>query len=486
MNIELNKVYNLDCLEFMKTLPDNSIDSIVTDPPYGLSQPPDIYEVLKCWMNGEPFKHSKKGFMSAEWDSFVPGPEFFKEMYRIMKPGAHIACFAGSRTQDLMGIAIRMAGFEIKDTIFFLHSSGFPKNHNIPVNIDKKLGYKPKIIGQKQAGMGTGDSFGMRQAEGSNSEAERVAPVYEATSDEAKKWEGFGTALKPAYEPIILAKKPNEKGLSIAENVLKWGTGAINIKGCRVGSETRWNSSAKSSNGSFVASPKSGVDYIGQEVEGRWPADIVHDGSDKILDMFAEFGETKSSKSSSLRKTGTNGSFLSNGGNFQTQAYGDEGSPSRMFNSLEYDEEDLDLMFYHCAKPSIADKDEGLEKYFEAKQKPGEYCLSSHNGESRLEKSLPRFNIHPTIKSTNLMRWLCKLVTPPNGLIYDPFSGSGSTGKAAGIDGFDFIGTEMDEEFCKIANIRLNFGIDNRHILASRKKPLIKNKRKINNSNDFF
>jgi len=308
MNVELNKVYNEDCLEFMKRLPDNCLDSIVSDPPYGLSEQPDIYEVLKCWMNAEPYKHTKKGFM-------------------------------------------------------------------------------------------------------------------------------------------------------------------------------------QSSIGSFVASPNSKVDYIGQEVEGRWPCDIVHDGSEVILDMFEEFGETKSSKTPGLRKSGTNGSFLSDGGNFETQAYGDEGSAARMFNSLEYDDEDLQLMFYHCAKPSIADKDEGLEKYFEVKQNAGEYCLSSHNGESRLEKSLPRFNIHPTIKSTALMRWLCKLLTPKGGLIYDPFSGSGSTGKAAMIEGFKFIGTELDEEFSKIANARVEFALTNRELLLSKNgKPLLKNKKRtpVSSNNEFF
>lgn len=491
MNIELNKVYNQDCLEFMKTLPDNCIDSIVSDPPYGLSAQPDIYEVLNCWMKDEPFKHSKKGFMSAEWDSFVPGPEFFKEMFRILKPGAYIACFAGSRTQDVMGIAIRMAGFEIRDTIFFLHSQGFPKNHNIPLNIDKKLGYKPKIVGKKQSGMGTGDSFGMRQSEGSNSEDDGLAPVYELQSDEAKCYENYGSALKPAYEPIILARKPNEKGLSIAENVLKWGTGGINIGKTRVGNEPRWNSEPQSSIGSFNASPKSKDEYNGKEVVGRWPCDIVHDGSEKILEMFSEFGETKSSKSPGLRKSGTNGTFLSDGGNFETQAYGDEGSAARMFNSLEYDDEDLQLMFYHCSKPSIADKDEGLEKYFEQKQKAGEYCLSTHNGESRLEKSIPRYNIHPTVKSTTLMRWICRLVTPEGGLIYDPFSGSGSTGKAAGIEDFKFIGTELDEEFCKIANARTEFGFKYRDLLLQKKgKPLIKNKNNSSNlkysDNNYF
>lgn len=480
MNIELNKIYNEDCLKFMKTLPDNCVDSIVTDPPYGLSSHPNISEVMQCWLKGEQYKHNAKGFMGKEWDSFIPGPEYWKEAYRILKPGGHLAAFAGSRTQDLMSIAIRFGGFEIKDTLFWLYSSGFPKSSNISLNIDRKLGYEPKIVGYKQSNIGSGDSFAMRQTEGSNSEIEHLAPVYEFNSDQAKKWEGCGTALKPAYEPIILAKKPNEKGLSTAENVLKWGTGGLNIKKCRVGTEKRWNSAAQSSLESFNASPKSGIDYKGSEVEGRWPSNILIDGSEQIEGMFYEFGETESSKKSGTRSSGQNGMFLSNGGNFETQAYGDSGTMTRMLAKLDYDEEDYQLMFYVSGKATIADRDEGLDK-FELKQKAGEYCISAHNGENRLEKSIKRKNIHPTVKPTKLMMWLCKLITPAGGLIYDPFSGSGSTGKGAIIEGYNFIGTEMECEYSEIANVRVQYAKKFKDILKQNNgNPLIKNKTKNN------
>jgi site-specific DNA-methyltransferase (adenine-specific) len=187
----LNKVIHGDCLEELKKLPDNSIDSVVTDPPYGLSKEPDIVEVLTKWINDEPYNHGHKGFLGKSWDSFVPHPDIWKEVYRVLKPGGHILCFSGTRTQDLMTISLRLAGFEIRDVIEWIYFSGFPKSADIGKALNKR--------GKK---------------------------------DLSLKWDGWGSGLKPSHEPIILCRKPIEK--TIVDNIEKYGTGGLNIDGCRV------------------------------------------------------------------------------------------------------------------------------------------------------------------------------------------------------------------------------------------------------------
>lgn len=242
------QLINGNSLEVLKTLPDNSVDAIVTDPPYGLSQHSqgDIVNALTAWLAGEEYTHGKGGFMGKEWDSFVPSPMLFKKCLRVLKPGGHMLCFAGARTQDLMGIAIRLAGFELRDSCLFLYGSGFPKGQNIAKGIEK-LG----------------------------------------VSNEAKRWEGWNTNLKPAYEPILMARKPFAG--TVVENVLKHGVGGLNIDGCRVESAdvVGGRGCKKNTEGTICFSEYKGEGYEPRRhTQGRYPANVILDGSEEVEALF--------------------------------------------------------------------------------------------------------------------------------------------------------------------------------------------------------
>jgi len=310
-----------DCLDVLRTLPDNSVDSVVTDPPYGLS------------------------FMGKKWDYDVPASEVWAECLRVLKPGGHLLAFAGTRTQHRMAVRIEDAGFEIRDMIAWVYGSGFPKSHNL--------------------------------------------------KDE---WQGWGTALKPALEPITVARKPFSG--TVAANVLAHGTGAINVDGCRVGTDAV--ESGRSGRGECTS------EAFGKKLQdggagvsiGRWPANLIHDG----------------------------GEFL--------------GEQAR---------------FFYCAKASKKDRDEGLEGFELVTHQSGMggAMPTDDDGNERDRFKAQSRNHHPTVKPTDLMRYLCRLVTPPNGIVLDPFMGSGSTGKAAKLEGFQFIGIEREAEYLKIAKARI-------------------------------
>ena len=269
-----------DCLEELKKLDDNSVDAIVTDPPYGLSntKPQQVADVLKAWVAGDTVSVPAKrgGFMGKDWDSFVPPPAVWEECMRVLKPGGHMAVFAGARTQDLMGLSIRLAGFEIRDTLGWIFGSGFPKGQDLGKIIDKKLGAQREVVGSydrrsvydmgdRSSDGDTGDS----QCAGRSSTVNITTP---ATS-EAKRWTGWNSQLKPAIEPIILARKPLDG--TVASNVLAHGVGGLNIDACRVGNEKRFNAPAVAKEGTFNCSFDS--DYAGEEVTGRFPANVLLD-----------------------------------------------------------------------------------------------------------------------------------------------------------------------------------------------------------------
>ena len=300
---KLINLLNGDCLEQMKTLPDNSVDSIVTDPPYGIS------------------------FMAKKWDYDVPKVKVWKEAMRVLKPGGHALIACGTRTQHRMVVNIEDAGFEIRDVVSWIYGSGFPKS----LNIHKKDERCP---------------------------------------------EGWGTALKPACEFFTLARKPlSEK--TVAANVLKWRTGGINIDRCRVGTDET----------------------------GRFPANLIHDGSHQVLELFPE---TKPSRIGKPRGTKKKGLFANSEFNKVGQEHNDSGTAAR---------------FFYCPKANKKDRDEG--------------------------------NHHPTVKPTALMQYLCRLITPTGGVVLDPYMGSGSTGKSAVQEGFSFVGCELDEDYYKIAKSRI-------------------------------
>ena len=226
-------IHEGDCLEIMRGLPDNSVDAVVTDPPYGLSSTPDIREVLRHWLAGDDYTHKGGGFMGKSWDSFVPGPSVWAEALRVAKPGAHILCFAGTRTVDLMGIALRLGGWETRDGVFWAYGSGFPKSLDVSKSIDKAAGAERDVVGEYYGVTKTnncGTSFSGSKA---NDKGRTKATITAPATDAAKQWHGWGTALKPSVEPVILARKPFAG--TVAANVQKWGTGALNVDGCRVG-----------------------------------------------------------------------------------------------------------------------------------------------------------------------------------------------------------------------------------------------------------
>ena len=356
-------ILNGNCLNLLKELPDCSVDAVVTDPPYGLGRQPNPAEVMKMWIEQKAYYASGKGFLNCEWDNFVPSPIIWEQVIRVLKHGGHILCFAGTRTQDWMTMSLRFAGFEIRDCMMWLYASGFPKSLDAGKAIER-------MIGEKQ-----------------------------------DHWNGWKSCLKPAYEPIILARKPLDG--TIAENIIKHGVGALNIDGCRVGDEeirTLGYACADNDNSLFNRLHKDKLDYQGNTHYGRYPANILHDGSDEVANLLPK----------------------------------------------------IDLArFFYCPKASKEDRDEGLEDL-----EPLQY---SHDGRAteienpyQRNKSIARNN-HPTVKPTKLMRYLCRLITPHNGIVLDPFCGSGSTGKAAILEGFRFIGIEIDPYFAKIAEKRCEF-----------------------------
>ena len=399
-----------DCLDILRTLPDNSVDAIVTDPPYGLS------------------------FMGKKWDYDVPSEDVWRECLRVLKPGGHLLAFAGTRTQHRMAVRIEDAGFEIRDMIAWVYGSGFPKSHDVSKAIDKAAGAERQVLASREVQDIRGNKY--------NSATDTMQyNITAPATDAASQWQGWGTALKPALEPITVARKPLIG--TVAENVLTWGTGGINVDGCRI--ETKDN---RSKNGS-VCKPDTffkGKKRISQIIEnsGRWPANLIHDGSDEVVRMFPETSSTIRS-SEDRDQPGATYSFGRTG--TTARGHADTGSAAR---------------FFYCAKASKRDRDEGCEGLDLTPcgtMEDDNYDIKTGSGNSR---NTQRRNHHPTVKPTDLMRYLCRLVTPPGGTVLDPFTGSGSTGKAAILEDFAFIGIEREAEYLDIARARIEHAINNK------------------------
>ena len=485
-----------NCLDTLKTLPDCSVDSIVTDPPYEL------------------------GFMGKSWDNsgIAYNQDLWAECLRVLKPGGHLLAFSGSRTYHRMVVAIEDSGFEIRDQIMWLYGSGFPKSLNVSKAIDKQGGEnigwfidlclkvatekgvtkkqltdlfpsktgkptgwlynkashsqslspqqfnvlrdflelpyadlaeaKRATVGYKEAGMGSGETFGMRQTEGDNANAERTVAITAPATPEAQQWEGWGTALKPAHEPIVVARKPLIG--TVANNVLTHGTGALNIDGSRVpsddGFEKAWDKPVSTNisapNGKFITEgSQHTVDLTSNRpVGGRWPANVIHDGSDEVL---AGFPNTAPSRKGKPRGTAKKGLFANSEFNKVGTEHNDSGSAAR---------------FFYCAKASKSERNAGLEGLPECDI--GIYAQDEWSRKNMGNAPKPRQNFHPTVKPLALMRYLVKLVTPPNGTVLDPFLGSGSTAVAAILEGFEWIGCEMTEDYFSIIEARVEWALN--------------------------
>lgn len=297
-----------DALERLKELPDNSIDSVVTDPPYGLSKEPNIEEVLTKWISGESYDHGHGGFMGKSWDSFVPHPELWKEVHRVLKPGGHALVFAGTRTQDLMTIALRLAGFEVRDVIEWLYFNGFPKSHDISKAFDKREGAKREIIGTYKRPDGSSPrTNSIRPAIWGNADS-NDPNITSPTTPLAKQWDGWGTALKPAHEPIIMVRKPIDS--TVVDNVERYGVGGINIDECRVpfgededleklAQRTGGIGSTKFANSVLTSEAKRGA-YTPKE-SGRFPANCITLDDNQFYSKFFNITPQELSKKSSKK-----------------------------------------------------------------------------------------------------------------------------------------------------------------------------------------
>ena len=380
------QVLHGDCRSELELLPDNSIDSIVTDPPYEL------------------------GFMGKSWDAsgIAYDQRVWVQCLRVLKPGGHMLAFSGSRTYHRMVCAIEDAGFEIRDQIMWVYGSGFPKSLNISKAIDKAAGAEREVIGQKLHARKGVASAEERTVIGAGAFGEaRMGDITAPATDEAKQWDGWGTALKPAHEPIVMARKPLVG--TVANNVLTHGTGGINIDGCRVGEGAKkW----VTPRGGIWSTDSESTSELVDNPLGRFPANFIHDGSDEVVELFPDKAGAMAPVKSGQK--GFGGDIYG-----KYQQAGDDGA------TFYNDGLGSAARFFYCAKASKKDRNDGAT------------------------------NKHPTVKPTELMRYLVRLVTPPNGTVLDPFTGSGSTGKAAVLEGFSFIGIEQSEEYVQIAKARI-------------------------------
>lgn len=427
---KLCSLYHGDCIDIGSVLQPNSIDTVITDSPYGIK------------------------FMSKKWDHGVPAVPFWEEIFKVTKPGGYLFAFGGTRTFHRLACNIEDAGWNIIDCIGWVYGVGFPKGLNVSKAIDKHLGAERDVVGYDESRVRpnrTGKVLGEKEYDRSDNGATITAPK----TKEAIEWDGWGTALKPAWEPIIVARKPLEG--TVAENILKYGVGAMNIDASRVGIRTK-NESGWSKTGAKASENRamSGNNYDREPKDevgvGRFPANFIHDGSEEVVSLFPD---SKSTGGQSSLGAFRNGKVFGKGEDIRCNAdpgFGDNGSASR---------------FFYCAKASKRDRDEMEEDIAMAKQISQKYgmktSVDSREGRTEGERTeTPKANFHPCVKPTKLMRYLCKLANPPNGVILDPFMGSGSTGKAAILEGFKFVGIELEKDYLQIAKRRINYVISNK------------------------
>jgi DNA modification methylase len=523
-DMDTTTLINGDCLEIMRGMPDDSVDAVVTDPPYGMGREPDIAEVMRHWLAGESYEQSGGGFMGKDWDSFVPNPKCWRECFRVLKPGGHLLAFASSRTWDLMSISLRFAGFENRDTIVhfggvpslhWLYGSGFPKGLDIGKAIDKMAGKEREVIGMRDRYR---DGIQRKTSEDFHNtvkiSANAHSPAYETApaTPEAEKYDGYGTALKPAHEVILVFRKPVEG--TVAKNALKHGTGGLNIDECRVYHDEPNTCESRYGYGLTDVQQRgeAGIGYAKKNygkyaerasqraAKGRWPANVIFShhpecqkvGTKKVKTQFGQSWERTTSEGtfqckrkkidrpigyadkngneivpdwkchpdcavkelegqSGWRKSGglsgKRKKRVSLGGVFSERERDtgkkyapSEGTAARYFKQ-----------FFYVPKASPKERKMGsfgIQKDFEH---PDGYRRKGDKGGAVMR------NTHPTVKPIALMRYLVRLVLPPDGgIILDPFMGSGTTGLACVSEGASFVGIEKDPEYFEIAKKRID------------------------------
>jgi len=423
--IEVDRVICGDCLEVLRSFPDNSVDAVVTDPPYGLNEIKDLPGLLRAWLEGEDGSEwQTKGFMGKGWDK-VPPPSVWREVLRVMKPGAYILCFAGCRTVDLMGISLRLAGFEDNNLLAWLQGQGFPKATDVGKMIDRAAGAERKVVGYRESlGYPDGATAVERNRKGTKGHAVGMevapggVPITAPATPEAKKWDGWKygkQALKPAMEPILLMQKPFERGLAGYQNVLKWGTGALNIEACRIpvmeGVRPLRKKYAAHPANPAASSYDMGSGYAaGITTRGRFPANV-------LLDEAAAQALDKQSGERRAAPCGPNAGL----------GFWRSGNMYRSSEQRGYLDSEGASRFFYVAKASTRERNAGLDER----------------------------NLHPTVKPLELMRYLVRLITPPNGVVLDPFCGTGTTCIAAMLEGFHYIGVDFEPKYCEWARKRI-------------------------------
>jgi len=422
-----------DCLTTLKTLADNSIDSIVTDPPYEI------------------------GFMGKGWDStgIAYSVELWKQCLRVLKPGGHLLSFGATRSYHRMAVAIEDAGFEIRDSIHWTYGSGFPKSMNVSKAIDKAAG-APVKIGK---GFNFAGEYNNRQLPNPD---KSKATNHTGITKAAKQWNGWGTALKPSHEPIVVARKPINQ--TVADNVQQYGTGAINIDASRIGTETITINGQGNDNmfhGNFsgeIANPTR---------TGRFPANtlLTHNQDCdttctpncpiELLDQ--QSGTSKSTGGRIGKKAQSNVTNVP-AGEYEAgdPGFGDTGGASRFFHNSQWSVADDLALFIYQAKPSKKERNAGLDGLPE--QRPDERTETAM-GTFEEKGVAKQSNFHPTVKPVELMRYLIRMVTPPNGVILDPFLGSGTTAVAATLEGYDWKGCELTEDYLAIIKGRVTWAV---------------------------
>lgn len=404
-----------DVMAMLQTLGDNSVDSVVTDPPYEL------------------------GFMGKSWDAtgIANDVKMWQECLRVLKPGGHLLSFGGSRTYHRMACAIEDAGFQIRDQIMWVYGQGFPKSMDVSKAFDKAEGAEREVIGERKKlqsyGQGVNNVFGDGPDKGGVQLLTAPAPKR------AKQWEGWGTALKPSHEPLVLARKPLIG--TLVQNITEHGVGAININGCRVGNEPVPSNKLEQWSGFGELKQPA---YTQTMNEGRWPGNLIHDGSDEVLEHFPNAKGQQGESTDAQRSKAT--------------VYGDPSDNGKVYKP-RFDLSTSAARFFYCSKANKKDRNEGCEHL--GKKTAGEATdrvdgsagLNSPRAGAR--RTSGAHNHHPTVKPTELMQYLCRLITPPNGIVLDPFMGSGSTGKAALKEGFRFIGIERESDYIEIAQARI-------------------------------
>lgn len=467
----------------LKEVADNTYDSIVTDPPYGLGKEPDIVKVMQAWLDHGYYevKH-KAGFMGKEWDKFVPQPIFWKQAIRVLKPGGYAVVACGTRTMDWMMMAMRFAGFEIKDVITWHYGSGFPKSMDISKAIDKAAGAEREVIGKKPgtyADIKRDSQTGQDGLHGGIAkDRERVESlITKPSTDEAKQYDGFGTALKPATEFFILARKPLSENTIVA-NILKWGTGGLNIDGSRISTQE----DLQGGSGGLLSHQRNDKDYPGengyqQNKAGRWPANVIFShhpdctciGTKKVTGTFTGNGDAAigehSKGSVALMRRGTGTDRTDENGLETVENWSCvDGCPVKELDAQSgiLVSGEMNKTYKYCDNGFAMNPGRNKDKkYFTNGSKGGAsrffYCAKASKSERNAGLNEGEINDHPTVKPVSIMQYLVKLVTPPGGHCLDPFVGSGTTICATVLEGFSGTGIEQEEKNCIISRKRIQF-----------------------------